>query len=220
MLVPLDYKKEYKDLYQPKAVPMIVDVPKMKFIMIDGKGDPNDESGEYAKALESLYGLSYTIKMSRKSGKSPADFFEYVVPPLEGLWWTAADQPFDKSRKDQLIWTAMIRRPDFVTDEVFQWAVDALKKKKPQLDTSTARLVEFTEGLCVQMMHFGPYDTEAVTVKAIDDFATSKGYDNAISEKGPDGTIRRHHEIYLNDPRKVAPEKIKTVVRHPIRKSK
>ncbi len=214
----LDYKKEYKDLYQPKAIPMIVDVPKIKFIMIDGQGDPNDESGEYAKALESLYGLSYTIKMSGKSGNAPADFFEYVVPPLEGLWWIALDQPFDKSRKDQLIWTAMIRQPEFVTDEVFRWAVDTLKKRKPQLDTSKARLAEFTEGLCVQMMHIGPYDTEAVTVKAIDDFATSNGYINAISEVRPDGTIRRHHEIYLNDPRKVAPEKRKTAIRHPIRK--
>jgi hypothetical protein len=214
----LDYKKEYKNLYQPKTVPMIVDVPKMKFIMIDGKGNPNDESGEYVKAIEILYGLSYTIKMSNKSGKHLEDFFEYVVPPLEGLWWTAVDRPFDTSKKDKLIWTAMIRQPEFVTEEVFQWAVDELKKKKPQLDTSKARLEEFTEGLCVQMMHFGPYDTEAVTVKAIDDFAASNGYVNAISEVRPDGTIRRHHEIYLNDPRKVAPEKMKTVVRHPIRK--
>ncbi len=213
----VDFKKEYKDLYQPKAVPMIIDVPKMKFIMIDGQGDPNDESGEYTKAIESLYGLSYTIKMSGKGGNAPADFFEYVVPPLEGLWWTTADQPFDKSQKNQLIWTAMIRQPEFVTEEVFQWAVDTLKKKKPQLDNSKARLAEYTEGLCVQMMHFGPFDTEAVTVKAIDDFAAANGYINAISETGPDGTIRRHHEIYLNDPRKVASEKMKTVVRHPIR---
>jgi hypothetical protein len=216
----LDYKKEYKNLYHPKAVPMIVDVPKMKFIMIDGKGNPNDEAGEYVKAIELLYGLSYTIKMSKKSGKAPADFFEYVVPPLEGLWWTEVDRPFDTSQKDKLIWTAMIRQPEFVTEEVFQWAVDELKKKKPQLDTSKARLEEFTEGLCVQMMHFGPYDTEAVTVKAIDDFAASNGYVNAISEVRLDGTIHRHHEIYLNDPRKVAPEKMKTVVRHPIRKKK
>lgn len=214
----LDYKKEYKNLYQPKTVPMIVDVPKMKFIMIDGSGDPNDESGEYVKAIELLYGLSYTIKMSNKSGNAPSDFFEYVVPPLEGLWWTEVERPFDTSQKEKLIWTAMIRQPEFVTEEVFKWAVDQLKKRKPQLDTSKARLEEFTEGLCVQMLHLGPYDTEAATVKAIDDFAASNGYVNAISEVSIDGTIRRHHEIYLSDPRKVAPEKIKTVVRHPIGK--
>lgn len=213
----LDYKKEYKNLYQPKTIPMIVDVPKMKFIMVDGKGNPNDESGEYVKAIELLYGLSYTIKMSNKSGNAPSGFVEYVVPPLEGLWWTEVDRPFDTSQKDKLIWTAMIRQPEFVTEEVFKWAVDELKKRKPQLDTSKARLAEFTEGLCVQMMHLGPYDQEAVTVKAIDDFAASNGYVNAISEVLPDGTIRRHHEIYLNDPRKVAPEKMKTVIRHPIR---
>jgi hypothetical protein len=214
----LDYKKEYKNLYQPKTVPMLVDVPKMKFIMVDGKGNPNDESGEYVKAIELLYGLSYTIKMSNKSGNAPSDFFEYVVPPLEGLWWTEVDRPFDTSQKDKLIWTAMIRQPEFVTEEVFNWAVDELNKRKSQLDTSKARLEEFAEGLCVQMMHLGPYDTEAVTVKAIDDFAAANGYVNAISEVRQDGTIRRHHEIYLNDPRKVAPEKMKTVVRHPIRK--
>ncbi|HEY5557976.1 MAG TPA: GyrI-like domain-containing protein [Acetobacterium sp.] len=216
----LDFKKEYKNLYQPKKVPMIVDVPKMKFIMIDGKGDPNDESGEYAKAIELLYGLSYTIKMSIKSGNAPTDYFEYVVPPLEGLWWTAVDRPFDTSRKEELIWTAMIRQPEFVTNELFKWAVDELKKRKPQLDTDKARLEAFTEGLCVQMMHLGSYDTEAVTVKAIDDFAASNGYGNAISEVRPDGAIRRHHEIYLSDPRRVAPEKMKTVVRHPIRSNK
>jgi hypothetical protein len=214
----LDYKKEYKNLYQPKTVPMIIDVPKMKFLMIDGKGNPNDESGEYAKAIELLYGLSYTIKMSSKGGNPPPDFFEYVVPPLEGLWWTEVDSPFDTSQKEKLIWTAMIRQPEFVTNEVFKWAVAELNKRKPQLDTSKARLMEFTEGLCVQMMHLGPYDTEAVTVKAIDDFAASNGYLNAISEASPEGTIRRHHEIYLSDPRKIAPEKMKTVIRHPIRK--
>lgn len=214
----LDYKKEYKNLYQPKTAPMIVDVPSMKFIMIDGKGNPNDKAGEYVKAIELLYGLSYTIKMSNKSGNSLPDFFEYVVPPLEGLWWTEVDRPFDTSQKDKLIWTAMIRQPEFVTDEVFNWAVDELKKRKPQLDTSRARLEEFTEGLCVQMMHLGPYNTEAITVKSIDDFAASNGYVNAISEVSPEGTIRRHHEIYLNDPRKVDPEKMKTVIRHPIRK--
>ena len=214
----LDYKKEYKDLYLPKTVPMIIDVPIMKFIMVDGKGDPNDESGEYSKAVELLYGLSYTIRMSNKSGNAPPDFFEYVVPPLEGLWWTEGDLKFDSSRKDKLIWTIMIRQPEFVTDEVFTWAINEMNKKKPHLATSKARLEEFTEGLCVQMMHIGPYDAEAITVKAIDDFAESKGYVNSISGKSPEGIILRHHEIYLSDPRKVAPEKMKTVVRHPVKK--
>jgi hypothetical protein len=216
MSAPLNYKKEYRGLYQPKAAPVIVDVPTMKFIMVDGRGNPNDEAGEYAKAVELLYGLSYTIKMSNKSGNAPAGFFEYVVPPLEGLWHTEEDRPFDTRWKDKLIWTSMMRQPEFVTEEVFKWAVLELKKRKPQLELSKARLQEFTEGLCVQMMHVGPFDTEAETVKAIDGFASANGYANAISEALPDGTARRHHEIYLSDPRKTAPGKMKTVVRHPI----
>jgi len=218
MAAQMDYKKEYKDLYQPRAVPMIVDVPKMKFIMVDGMGNPNDATGEYAKACELLYGLSYTIRMSSKSGNAPAGFSEYVVPPLEGLWHTEEGFPFDKDRKDQLVWTSIIRQPEFVTEAVFRWAVDELKRKKPGIVTSKARLQEFTEGLCVQMMHLGPYDTEEATVKAIDDFAAANGYVNAISQALTDGIVRRHHEIYLNDPRKVAPDKMKTIVRHPVSK--
>lgn len=212
-----DYKKLYKDLYLPKTAPMIIDVPAMAFIMTDGKGDPNDEAGEYAKAIELLYGLSYTIKMSIKSGNAPPDYFNYIVPPLEGLWWTQADQPFDAGHKDQLIWTMMIRQPEFITEDLFKWAVAEIVNKKPKLDISTARLAEYTEGLCVQMMHIGPFDTEAATVKAIDDFASSRGYINAISDVLADGFIRRHHEIYLSDLRKTSAEKMKTVVRHPIK---
>lgn len=214
----LDFKKKYKDLYQPKTVPMIIDVPKMIFIMIDGKGDPNDETGEFTDATELLYGLSYAIKMSSKSGSEPLDFFDYVVPPLEGLWWTENDRAFDTRRKDLLVWTLMIRQPEFVTEEVFKWAVNVLKKKKPGIDPTKPRLAEFTEGLCVQMMHVGPYDTEDVTVKAIDDFARNKGYINAISTSSNEGIILRHHEIYLSDPRKISPDKMRTVVRHPIKK--
>lgn len=214
----LDYRKRYKEFYLPKTAPMIVDVPRMTFIMVEGKGNPNDESGEYAKAVELLYGLSYTIKMSGRGGKTLPDFFAYVVPPLEGLWWTEVDRPFDTGQKDQLIWISMIRQPAFVTDDVFGWAIGELKKKKPQLDASKARLAVFTEGLCVQMVHMGPYDNEEKTVKAIDDYAVSQGYINAISDVLPDGFIRRHHEIYIGDPRKTAPEKMKTVVRHPIKK--
>lgn len=214
-----DFKKEYRSLYQPKPVPVIVDVPMMKFIMVDGRGNPNDEAGEYARAVELLYGLSYTIRMSGKSGNAPAGFFEYVVPPLEGLWHTE-EYPFDAGRKDQLIWTSMIRQPEFVTEDVIAWAARELKRKKPHIDTSGARLLAFTEGLCVQMMHLGPFDTEASTVNAIDDNARANGYANAISQVLPDGTVRRHHEIYLSNPRKTVPDKMKTVVRHPISKQK
>ena len=214
----LDYKKEYKDFYMPKAVPTLVNIPKMKFFMVDGKGNPNDKLGEYVKAIELLYGLSYTIKMSYKNGNAPKNFFDYVVPPLEGLWWTENYEMFSKDQKDKLIWTAMIRQPEFVTEEVFHWAIDQLKKKKPQINTDKARLEEFTEGLCVQMMHIGPYDTEEITVKTIDDFAISNGYKCTISELRQDGTVGRHHEVYLNDFRKVVPEKLKTVIRHPVRK--
>ncbi len=220
MTEQLDYKKLYKSLYLPKTEPVIVDVPGMTFIMVDGRGNPNDETGEYAKAVELLYGLSYTIRMSGRGGKALPDFFEYVVPPLEGLWWTEEDRPFDTDMKDRLIWTSMIRQPEFVTDDVLGWAAGELRRKKPQLDTSKARLSAFTEGLCVQMLHIGPYDTEAVTVKSIEDYAASQGYASAISDALPDGFIRRHHEIYLGDPRKTAPEKMKTVVRHPIKKRK
>ncbi len=215
---PLDFKKTDKKLYSPKPAPEIIAVPTMKFIMVDGRGSPNDETGEYAKAVELIYGLAYTIKMSSKSGNPPPGFFEYVVPPLEGLWWTETDRPFDTGQTDQLIWTSMIRQPDFVTEEVLHWAAAALQKKKPELDTAKAKLADYTEGLCVQMMHLGPYNTEAVTVQAMDDFAAREGYTSAISTLNPEGITLRHHEIYLNDPRKVAPEKMKTVLRHPIRK--
>lgn len=205
-----DFKKEFKDLYQPKTSPSLVDVPEMTFIMVDGKGDPNT-SLEYKEAVELLYGLSYTIKMGNKA------ILEYVVPPLEGFW-SVVDKDYrgggapipDKSKFE---WTMMIRQPDFVTQEVFLSAVDALKKKKPDLDVSRARLEKLTEGLCVQAMHIGPYDSEPATIMALDRFATENGYIVDIND------IRRHHEIYISDPRKTAPEKLKTVIRHPVRKA-
>ncbi|NLK38779.1 MAG: transcriptional regulator [Clostridiales bacterium] len=206
----LDFKKEFKALYQPKTTPSIVDVPEMTFIMVDGKGDPNT-SGEYAAAVELLYGLSYTIKMGNKA------ILEYVVPPLEGFW-SVDDETFkgggakitDKSKFE---WTMMIRQPDFVTEEIFLGAVETLKKKKPDVDTSKARLERLREGLCVQAMHLGSYDDEGETVAAIDAFAVQSGYVIDIGEG------RRHHEIYLSDPRRVAPAKLKTVIRHPIRRA-
>jgi hypothetical protein len=204
----LDFKKEYKELYQPKTTPSVVDVPEMTFIMVDGKGDPNT-SAEYAAAVELLYGLSYAIKMSNK------EILVYVVPPLEGFW-SVADPDFkgsgaaiaDKSRFE---WTMMIRQPDFVTENIFQAAAASLQNKKPHLDVTAARLEKLTERLCVQVMHIGSYDDEPKTIMALERFITESGYLPDFSE------TRRHHEIYLSDPRKVAADKLKTMIRHPVK---
>lgn len=210
-MATFDFKKAYKDLYLPKVKPSIVDLPPMRFIMINGKGNPNT-SAFYQEAVEVLYGLSYTIKMSIMGSAKPAGYFDYVVPPLEGLWWFE-DNTFDGSvmgRKDEFSWVIMIRQPEFVTPEVFETAKTSLAKKKPGLDTSIARLEDFTEGLCAQVMHIGPYDDEGPTVAALEEFIASQGYRTEMSG------LRQHHEIYLSDPRKTAPEKLKTVIRHPI----
>ena len=201
----IDYKKTQKELYQPKTAPGVIDVPEMVFIMVDGQGDPNT-SEEYKTAMEILYGLSYSIKMSKKSGAQPEGYFEYTVPPLEGLW-----ESVDFLNKDTFHWTSMIRQPEFVTKEVFEAAKTVLSKKKPELDLTRARIEAFTEGLCVQAMHIGPYDDEPRTIAAMEQYAGEYGYAIDINEK------RRHHEIYLGDPRKIAPEKLKTVIRIPIK---
>lgn len=206
-----DFKKEDKDLYLPKTKPSIIEVPTMRFIMINGKGDPNT-SPFYQTAVEVLYGISYAIKMSKKGGTPPEGYFDYVVPPLEGLWWFE-DNYFDGrviGRKDEFNWVMMIRQPDFVTPEVFETAKASLSKKKPGLDTSIARLEDFTEGLCAQVMHIGPYDDEPSIVAALEEFIEAHGYRTEMSG------MRQHHEIYLSDPRKTPPEKLKTVIRHPI----
>lgn len=205
----IDYKKTQKELYLPKTAQTVIDVPRMTFITVDGKGDPNT-SAEYTAAVELLYGLSYTIKMGSKS------ILEYVVPPLEGLW--SVDDDFrgggaEINDKSKFIWTMMIRQPDFVTEDILEVAKISLAKKKPNLDISKAKLETITEGLCVQVMHIGSYDDEPATVAALDGFAIENGYILDIND------IRRHHEIYISDPRKVAPEKLKTVIRHPIRKA-
>ena len=204
----IDYKKTEKELYQPQTTPSIIDVPEMTYIAVNGKGDPNT-SAEYAAAIEVLYGLSYAIKMGNK------EILEYVVPPLEGLW--DIDGGFDKDKpiiagKSKLEWTALIRQPDFVTTEVFEAAKTALAKKKSGLDLSKARLIKITEGLCVQVMHIGSYDDEPATIAVMEKYAVDNGYAIDIND------TRRHHEIYLSDPRKVVAEKLKTVLRHPIRK--
>lgn len=207
----LDYKKEYKDLYQPPAKPVIISVPAMTFIAVDGSGDPNT-SAEYKQAMEILYGLSFTIKMSKMNGTQPDGYFEYVVPPLEGLWSVDGEQ-FDGTNitdKSRFKWTSLIRQPEFVAQEVFEAALAALQKKKPGLDLSGARLCTLTEGLCVQIMHRGSYDSELQSIEKMRRFALENGY----AEDFSDG--RFHHEIYLSDPRRCAPERLKTVIRHPI----
>lgn len=209
-----DYKKEYKDLYQPKTKPSIIEIPEMTFIAIDGKGDPNT-SDEYKEALEILYGLSFTIKMSKMSGTQPEGYFEYVVPPLEGLWYVD-DAKFDGTNitdKKRFCWISMIRQPEFVTEKVFENAKNALAKKKRELDLSKARLIKMTEGLCVQIMHKGTYDSEPESIAKIREFAEKSGYTEDISD------TRFHHEIYLSDPRRCATENLKTVIRHPIRRN-
>ena len=206
-----DFKKEYKDLYLPKSKPSVIEVPEMVFIMVDGKGNPNTREA-YKNAREMLYGLSYSIKMSKMSGTQPKGYYEYIVPPLEGLWW-GEDGYFNGTNiidKDKLCWTSMIRQPEFVVQEAFEEAKQVLGKKKPEFDLSLARLVSFTEGLCAQIMHIGSYDDEPTTIEILEQFIEESEYKNDISEN------RKHHEIYLGDPRKTAPEKLKTVIRQPI----
>lgn len=203
-----DFKKEYKDLYLPKNKPQLIEVPSMNFIMVDGIGDPNN-SPEFQHATELLYGLSYTIKMSSKKGLEPKGFFDYVVPPLEGLWWID-EGSFSFEMRDNWKWTLMIRQPDFVDHEVFQWAVRELTRKKPELAAEKARFEAFEEGLCVQIMHIGPYSAEPETMEKIEAFLKENGLRNRFSSGG------KHHEIYLSDPRKSKPETMKTVLRHPV----
>ena len=207
----VDYKKTEKNLYQPKTTPSVIDVPEMVFIMVDGKGNPNT-SEEYQSAVGILYGLSYTIKMSKMNRTQPAGYFDYVVPPLEGLWWLEDGSEAWYQDKDKYCWISMIRQPEFVDAAVFETAKTELTGKK-HIDASRARLEKYAEGLCIQMMHIGSYDDEPGTNAAIRQFMADNGYVSDISG------VRRHHEIYLNDPRKTAPDKLKTVIRHPVVKT-
>lgn len=211
----LDYKKEFKDLYVPKTKPSMIHVPQMTFFTVSGKGDPNT-SAEYAQAIEILYGLSFSIKMSKKAGEEPKGYFEYVVPPLEGLW-QAEGCEFDGlniADKEQFCWTAMIRQPEFVTEDVFEYAKETLGKKKPDLDLSLAGFKIWEEGLCIQVMHKGSYDEEWESIEKLQKFAEKSGLVQDFSED------RQHHEIYLSDPRRTAPEKLKTVIRHPVKETR
>jgi hypothetical protein len=206
-----DFKKEYKELYQPKDMPAIVDVPATNYIAVRGKGDPNEEGGAYQNAISVLYSVAYTLKMSYKTDHRIDGFVEYVVPPLEGFWWQDGIAGVDYSDKSSFNWISVIRLPDFITRDDFDWAVSTATKKK-KIDCSVAEFLTVTEGLCVQMMHNGAYDDEPATVAMMDRYLDENGYENDFSDS------RMHHEIYLSDPRKTAPEKWKTVIRHPVRR--
>lgn len=209
--MPFDYKKAYREFYLPPKAPGLVTVPAMHFLAVRGQGDPNQEGGAYKEALCLLYTVAFTIKMSKLSKDRPAGYFDYVVPPLEGLWWQAGVQGVDYARKADFHWISLIRLPEFVTEEVFHWAVGEATEKKKR-DFSKVEFFSWEEGLCVQCMHLGPYDDEPATVAAMDAYARAKGY---VPDFGPG---RFHHEIYLSDVRRCKPEKLKTVIRQPVRK--
>ncbi len=207
-----DFKKEYKEFYMPKSTPEIVNVPAANYIAVRGKGDPNQEDGAYQQAVGIIYAIAYTIKMSYKGSHKIEGYFEYVVPPLEGFWWQDNIEGVDYGNKDAFNWISVIRLPDFVVKDDFDWAVaEATKKKK--LNCSLAEFLTVDEGLCVQIMHSGPFDDEPITVAIMNKYLSENGYINDITD------TRLHHEIYLTDARKVEPSKWKTVIRHPIRKA-
>ena len=206
-----DYKKEYKEFYMPKNKPSIVMVPSMNYIAVRGTGNPNQEDGEYKQSIGLLYGIAFTIKMSKKGDHRIEGYFDYVVPPLEGFWWMEGVTEIDYNRKEDFNWISVIRLPNFVTKEDFDWVVEEATKKK-KTDFSKVEFLTYDEGLCVQCMHIGSYDDEPATVAMMHAFMDQQGYELDITDK------RLHHEIYLSDARKVAPEKLKTVIRHPIKK--
>ena len=211
--MPFDFKKEYKEFYMPKDTPAIVTIPKMNYIAVRGHGNPNEEDGEYKKAIGLLYGIAFTIKMSKKADHRIEGYFDYVVPPLEGFWWQDGIDGIDYSHKESFNWISAIRLPDFVTKSEFDWAVAEATAKKKE-DFSKAEFFTYDEGLCVQCMHIGSYDDEPATVETMHRYADEQGYVLDITSD------RRHHEIYLSDARKVPPEKLKTVIRHPIRSNR
>lgn len=206
-----DFKKEYKEFYMPKNKPEIVTFPKANYITVKGKGDPNEEGGAYQQAISVLYAVAYTLKMSYKTDYKIKEFYEYVVPPLEGFWWQKNIDGVDYSDKSTFNWISVIRLPDFVTEKDFEWAVATATKKK-KLNCSMAEFLTVDEGLCVQIMHLGAFDDEPATVAIMDKYLEDNGYANDFSN------TRLHHEIYMSDARKVPPEKWKTVIRHPIKK--
>ncbi|MGX8833174.1 GyrI-like domain-containing protein [Amedibacillus sp. YH-ame6] len=214
----LDYKKAYKDLYLPKTSPMIIEVPRMFYVTVKGKGNPNEEGGEYQRAMQILYGISFTIKMSKLSKQSLDGYFDYVVPPLEGFWWMDGYEMPDFLHKDTFSWISMIRLPEFVNKEVFDWACTSYHEKHPEMDVSSTTYMEVEEGFCVQIMHKGSYDDEPASVEKMHSYIKEQGYVLDFHSKMITGQNRMHHEIYLCDPRKCKPENLKTVIRHPIKK--
>ena len=211
--MPFDFKKEYKEFYLPKNKPQIVNVPKANYIAIRGQGNPNEEGGAYQRAISVLYAVAYTLKMSYKTDYKIAGFFEYVVPPLEGFWWQNGIHGVDYSKKDEFNWISIIRLPDFITRENFDWAVKTASEKK-KIDCSKAEFLTIEEGLCVQIMHIGSFDDEPASLEKMDKYLEENGYEKDFSD------TRLHHEIYLSDPRKSTPDKMKTVIRHPVKKDK
>lgn len=208
--MPYDYKRELKELYQPPRKPGVVTVPPATYVAVDGRGDPNEPDGAYQRALGLLYGLSFTLKMAPKAGVDLPGYFAYVVPPLEGFWTLDGTGAFDPARKDDFAWTSCIRLPDFVTPEIFEWARGEAERKKGG-DFSAVRMMTLDEGLCVQRLHVGPYDDEPPAIEELHRFAEEQGLAIDLTPQ------RRHHEIYLSDPRRTAPEKLKTVIRLPVR---
>lgn len=209
--MPFDYKKEYKEFYLPPKTPGIVSIPAMNFLAVRGQGDPNEEGGAYKQAIGMLYAVAFTIKMSKMGKHKLEGYFDYVVPPLEGLWWQDGIQGIDYAHKKDFQWISLIRLPEFVTKESFEWGVRKATEKKQQ-DFSAVKFFLWQEGLCVQCMHIGPYDDEPTTVAAMEQYAKAQGYAADFGEN------RFHHEIYLSDARRCKPEQLKTVIRQPVRR--
>lgn len=210
MIKKFDFKKEYKNLYSSKQKPTLVNIPPLNFIMIDGSGKPTGSN--YQNAMQILYSLTYTIKMSKNGNYLIDSYYEYVVPPLEGLWYLKDGKLDFNVDKDKWLWTSMIAQPDFVTQDIFNWALEECKSKKPNLDFSNVKFKSFEEGLCVQAMHIGSYDDEIKTIKKINNFILENNFKNVT------GNIRKHHEIYLSDPRRTPQEKLRTILRFPVEK--
>ena len=206
-----DFKKEYKELYKPKDKPSIINVEKANFIAVRGVGDPNSENSEYKQSISLLYPIAYAIKMSKKGDYKIDGYFDFVVPPLEGFWWKEGIKRVDYANKDSFNFISLIRMPDFVTKEVFEWAIEETTRKKKE-DFSKVEFFTYDEGLCVQCMHIGPYNDEPITVEAMHEYMIEQGYELDITDE------RFHHEVYISDVRKTSPEKLKTVLRHPIKK--
>ncbi len=206
-----DYKKEYKEFYMPKNTPSIVDVPKMNYIAVRGKGNPNDEGSEYKMSIVLLYAIAFTIKMSYKGTHKIDGYFEYVVPPLEGFWWqNAKNYSIDYNNKEDFNFISLIRLPDFVTKKDFDWAIKEATTKKKE-DFSKVEFLTYNEGKCVQCMHIGSYDDEVKTISLMHEYMKENGYELDITNE------RFHHEIYLSDPRRCSVSNLKTVIRHPIK---